>query len=122
MSPNTLQLDIENDFQVFDNLETVTYYRRTSNSGFDGGTLVTGALRHFSQRTERQGKGSNVRNELAWELPVVQVGSLVIGPQAQEGKVNDVIQDAAGRRWSVLRVELATLQTRYHVTTVQERQ
>ena len=42
------------------------------------------------------------------------------GP-APDPKVNDVIQDAAGRRWSVVEVDEGTLQTRWRLTTVQER-
>lgn len=124
MSPNTLQVDIRNDFAVFDNLETVTYYRRIANSQFDAGTVVTGALREQDNRAELQRKGSNVRRTLAWDLPIVQVGSFAV-PVAPLGtsdpKVNDVIQDAAGVRWSVLSADLATLQTRAYLQTMQER-
>jgi hypothetical protein len=124
MSPNTLQLDIENDYQVFDNLETITYYRRTSSSGFDAGTQVVGALREVGMRTETQRRGSNVQQVLAWNLPTVLVGSFA-NPVPPVGiadpKVNDVIQDAAGVRWSVVHVDSDTLQTRWYLQTMQER-
>ncbi len=123
MSPNQLQLDIANDFQVFDNLEVVTYFRRTSNAGFDAGTQVTGALREVGTRQEIQRKGSIVRQTLAWNLPTVQVGDFAIpvGIGTTDPKVNDVIQDAAGVRWSVIQADNDTLQTRWYLQTVQER-
>jgi hypothetical protein len=124
VSPNTLQLDIENDYQVFDNLETVTYYRRLGAGTFDAGTTVTGTLREVGSRFETQRKGSNVQQALPWNLPTVQVGSFA-NPVAPLGiadpKVNDVIQDAAGVRWSVLKVDSDTLQTRWYLQTMQER-
>jgi hypothetical protein len=129
VSPNQLQLDIANDYQVFDNLETVTYFRRTSNSGFDGGTVIAlngsaGALREVGSRFETQHRGSNVQQTLSWNLPTALVGSFAF-PVAPNGiadpKVNDVIQDAAGVRWSVVHVDSDTLQTRWYLTTMQER-
>lgn len=124
MSPNQLQLDIENDFQVFDNLETVTYYRRVGPGTFDSGIVVTGALREVATRVEVQRRGSNVQQTLAWNLPTVQVGDFAnpVHPNGiADPKVNDVIQDAAGVRWSVIQVDNATLQTRWYLHVMQER-
>jgi hypothetical protein len=124
MSPNALQLGIENDYVIFDNLETVTYFRRVSNSGFDAGTVVAGALREVGMRTEVQRAGSLVKQTLGFNLPTVLVGDFA-NPVAPLGvsdpKVNDVIQDAAGVRWSVIETDNATLQTRWYCRTVQER-
>src|SRR5258708_32472994 len=123
MSPDGSQLYCADDFQVFDNLEVVTYFRRTSNAGFDAGTQVTGALREVGSRFETQRKGSVVQQTLAWNLPTVQVGDFanpvgVLGKA--DPKVNDGIQDAAGVRWSAIHVDSDTLQTRWYFTTIQD--
>jgi hypothetical protein len=120
----TWDIDIADDYEVFDNLETVTYFRRIGAGTFDAGTTVTGALREVGTRVETQRRGSNVQQTLAWNLPTVQVGSFEF-PAPPLGiadpKVNDVIQDAAGVRWSVLKVDSDTLQTRWYFQTMQER-
>src|SRR6516162_8216317 len=125
MSPNALQLGIENDYQIFDNLETVTYFRRLSNSGFDGGTVVAGALREVAMRSERQLQAASILKQVeTWNLPTVLVGRFanpVLPNGKTDPKVNDVIQDAAGVRWSVIESDIATLQTRWYFHTIQER-
>lgn len=120
----TWELDIADDYEVFDNLEAVTYFRRKGAGAFDAGTAVSGALREVGSRFETQRKGSNVQQILGWNLPTVQVGSFEF-PAPPLGiadpKVNDVIQDASGVRWSVVKVDCDTLQTRWYLQTVQER-
>lgn len=109
-------IDPTDDFTVVDSTETVTYYRRTGNSTFDQGSVCTSALRRDVSREEVQTGGATlVRVKVRWHVWAADLGD---GPQP---KVNDVIQDAAGVRWSVLDVDEGTLQTRYLIHAVQER-
>jgi hypothetical protein len=109
-------IDPSEDFAVVDELETVTYYRRTGNSTFDEGTICDNALRRDVGREEVQLNGASlVRIKTRWHIWAADLGP---GPPP---KVNDVIQDAAGTRWSVLEVDEGTLQSRYRIQAAQER-
>jgi hypothetical protein len=109
-------IDPSDDFAVMDNLETVTYYRRTGSSTFDQGTVCTNALRRDVHREEVQTEGASlVRIKTRWHIWAADLGA------GWSPKVNDVIQDANGVRWSVSDVDEGTLQTRWRLLTVQER-
>jgi hypothetical protein len=109
-------IDPSEDFAVVDDRETITYYRRTGNSSFDEGSVCDNALRRDVRREEVQLNGASlVRIKTRWHI---WAADLAQGPPP---KVNDVIQDAAGVRWSVLEVDEGTLQSRYRIQAVQER-
>jgi hypothetical protein len=109
-------IDPSDDFAVVDNVETVTYYRRTGNATFDEGSICQSALRRDVRRQEKDAGGATlVRVDTRWHIWADDLGP---GPSP---KVNDVIQDSAGIRWSVVDVDEGTLQTRWRVLTVQER-
>ncbi len=109
-------IDPSDDFAVVDNLEAVTFYRRTGNSTFDEGAICESALRRDVAREEIQVDGATlVRIKARWHIWAADLG------QGPPPKVNDVIQDAAGIRWSVLDVDEGTLQSRYLIHAVQER-
>jgi sugar lactone lactonase YvrE len=108
---------ISNDWKAFDNTEIITYYRRTATqpATFDSGTIVNNALRRVADKHELATLGVQLAvRSLIWHLPQNQVG-------LPNPKVNDVIQDSSGTRWSVLRVEFDDFVTRFRVTTIQER-
>lgn len=97
-----------------DGLETVTLYRRLSPSTFDAGTTVTNVLRRAATREELAAAGASLKQTgLVWHLWAANVA----GPGP---KVNDVVQDADGVRWSVLRADKQTLGTRHRLTTIRE--
>jgi hypothetical protein len=109
-------IDPSGDFAVVDNVETVIYYRRTGNSTFDEGSVCDNALRRDESREEVQTEGATlVRIKTRWHIWAEDLGA---GPSP---KVNDVIQDAAGIRWSVTDVDEGTLQTRWQMLAIQER-
>jgi hypothetical protein len=109
-------IDPSDDFAVVDNVETVIYYRRTGNATFDEGTVCNSALRRDVGREEVQTDGATlVRVKTRWHIWAADLGP---GPSP---KVNDVIEDAAGLRWSITDVDEGTLQTRWRLQSIQER-
>jgi hypothetical protein len=109
-------IDPGGDFAVVDNLETVIYYRRTGNATFDEGSVLDNALRRDVAREEVPTDGATLfRVKTRWHIWAEDLGP---GPPP---KVNDVIQDAAGVRWSVTDVDEGTLQTRWRLLSVRER-
>lgn len=109
-------IDPGGDYAVVDNTEQVIYYRRLTSSTFDEGTILQSALRRDITKKEVQTSGATlVRIEVRWHIWSADLG------QGLPPKVNDVIEDSAGIRWSVIDVDEGTLQTRWRLITVQER-
>jgi hypothetical protein len=109
-------IDPSGDFAIVDNVEVVTYYRRIGNATFDEGSVLNNALRRDVHRQEKDAGGATLlRIETRWHIWASDLG---LGPVP---KLNDVIQDTAGVRWSVTDVDEGTLQTRWRLLTVQER-
>jgi hypothetical protein len=110
----TLNLDPNGDLaDVVDGLETVTLRRRGSGSA----TVITGALRRaattheptlhnrYNTRKQIPSGGRHTASEVAWHLPREQL--------SEEPRLGDALIDGDGRRWTILDVQLATLQTRW---------
>jgi hypothetical protein len=109
-------IDPSDDYAVVDNVEMITYYRRTGNNTFDQGTVCSNALRRDVNREELQTDGATlVRIKTRWHIWAADLGA---GPSP---KINDVIQDAGSVRWSVINVDEGTLQSRWRLETIQER-
>jgi hypothetical protein len=100
---------------VADGMETVTLLRR--GSGPAVGTVIARALRRAMTAGEATvvnrgdvhkrvpGGGRHTAADVTWHLPAAEL------PDAP--KLGDVILDAAGRRWTILEVKLATLGSRW---------
>jgi hypothetical protein len=95
----------------------VTLFSRVTESTFApaAGTAVAGAKGMAPYRTETPLAGGLVAvEEKVWHLWTANLGNVV-------PKVNDVLRDAAGARWTVIRVDRMSLGQRYKLTTQRER-
>jgi len=110
----TVTFDPDSDFaEVVDGFETVTLRRRGSSDA----TVVTHALRRaattgeptlrnrYNTRKRLPGGGAHTASEVVWHLPKEQL--------ADSPRLGDAIVDGDGRKWTILDVQLATLQTRW---------
>jgi hypothetical protein len=106
--------NLDTDWQYLDGNEAVTLFRRQPSGNFDAGTVIPApfALRITSKR--RAGSDPRLAQRyLAWLLRPSSVGS-------PDPKVDDVIQDGTGTRWTVDEVWSYPLQSAFHLETIQE--
>ncbi len=110
----TVNFDPSDDFaETVDGTETVTLKRRGSSAE----TIITHALRRAVNTSEAQvrnvyntwkapsGGGRHTAADLTWHLPKEQL--------SDAPRLGDTIIDGGDRRWTVLDVRLATLETRW---------
>lgn len=108
--------EIEDDFEVVDGLQSVSYFRRTAEGTFASAQTVRSVLRReaFKEEIEAAGGGQLARDGVVFHLWVRRLAGTV-------PKKHDVVRDAASVRWTVLEVRRSTLDTRYRVLCVKER-
>lgn len=92
--------------------ETVTYYRRTAEDTFTTST-VAHAKRRAPMKWEVLGDGLISVCELTWHLWADALNGVI-------PKVSDVIQDTAGVRWTLIKVEVNSLGQRYRCSAQKE--
>jgi hypothetical protein len=100
---------------IADGLESVTLLRRESPSG--PGEVISHALRRTIDTAEVIGEnrktiesdGRYTAADAAWSLPAEEA------PDAP--RLGDVLQDAAGRRWTILEVQLVAMSARWRCRT-----
>ena len=95
--PSTASLDYGDDYLVFDGIESVSYYARTSESPVTYGAAVVlaNALREEEHKTESGPGGALlVQITTAWHVATAQLGAVV-------PKVGDRITDSDGRTYVV---------------------
>lgn len=110
-----MQLDVDGDFAVVDNLQTVTLFRRTGTSTFAEGVPVENALQRNGKKTVVDVDGAKLRRQgCRWHLWEAEL------PPDVEVKVGDVVRGADGKRWTVQAADNATLKSRWALDTVQE--
>ena len=107
-----MTLDISADFGVVDNLETVTFYSRVSDANEGEGEEVENVLRRV---LVRGGEGMTTTAELVFHVWSDNIASGTVP------KARDTIKDSNNRRYTVLRVETQSLQTRYRLFCVRVR-
>jgi hypothetical protein len=99
---------------ITDGLEPVTLFRRQSPGD---GELIPHALRRAIDTAEVLGDnrktiesdGRYTAADAAWNLPVAELAS--------EPRLGDVLEDAAGRRWTILEARLVALGARWRCRT-----
>lgn len=90
--------------QVADGTQQVTLLRR--GGGPQGEIEIAHALaRAITQREAASSDGRYTRSDVAWHLPVAE---LIEGPHP-----GDLVCERAGRRWTILEVQLVALRTRW---------
>src|SRR5262245_53787338 len=110
-------LDLVNDWQIMDDVETVRLYQRLQGDAFGAGYVtVTAALGRETRKDDAAQAGLFGRAALTWFLWTATFSDTSAVP-----KVRDVIQDGRGVRWSVLTATLEDLLGRYECTTIRER-
>ena len=100
---------------IADGLEPVTLLRRESPSG--PGEIVPHSLRRTIDAAEVVGgnrktiesDGRYTAADASWSLPAAEV--------AGAPRLGDVLQDAAGRRWTILEVRLVAMSARWRCRT-----
>lgn len=113
----TLAEEIADDWKDCDGLEVVTLKRARADGGDeleisyvdDDGETQGAALRRQTSRREQMALAGSVSLEddlVTFELPVSIVGSLGV-------RQRDIIVDADGRVWRVVKCDLASLKTRW---------
>ncbi len=108
MEPN-----LEGDFATIEGLSAGTYYSRTAEATFATGVTITGALKRVVAKGVLQSGGLLVDVTVIWHITAAELGATM-------PRVSDVYVDADGVRWSVERVEVQTLATRYRLTCRRE--
>lgn len=107
-------VDCSLEFQFMSNTEQVTLYRKLTDGTFDAGTVIVNALRlNVEKDLTGGGRGLVRKHHLDWYVWSVQCGLPPV-------KVNDVIQDAAGVRWTIWNVDVQAWGARFLVQTLQE--
>ena len=108
-------LQLQYDYLVFDNLETVTYYQRTQE-GLAGlvGVTVNTCLRVTTHGMDQQRDGLFSKKTVTWHCWGPELGTVI--PSA-----GDVIKDAQGVSWSVQDVDYTFLTQRYVLETVKQK-
>jgi hypothetical protein len=106
--------DLTLTYRCVDGDETVTLYRRLTESTFDGGTPIKHAKRFEATVGELFAAGALLQDvSLVWWLWQDTLGGVV--PER-----NWVIQDAAAARWTVLVVDHDEEGRSYELTCIQE--
>ena len=112
----TFTLDTAKLYRAVQGKEAVTYYSRTAEGPAPGAFAAGLSLPHAKRvgvvQEETNSVGLKVKR-LPWHVWSDDLGATV-------PKVNDVLQDAAGARWSVERVTPNRFRTRFRLETVKE--
>jgi len=103
-------LVLDNDWQVVDNLESITYFVKTAQDTWDAGTSIPNVLRRA-----RTKEFSTLDKQLSSQEVVFHVWANQI---AQVPKLNDRIVDSDTFAYVVKDVDVHTLYTRYKLTCV----
>lgn len=121
---STLAEEIAEDWKDFDGLEVATLQRQTADGldeidlsyVDDDGETQGAALRRQVSRRDQMALGavSLTGEEVIWELPVSIVGS---GVAVREG---NKIVDSDDEKWTIQKVQLATLRTRWRCLCVKQ--
>lgn len=114
-----LAFSIAHDFEIFDNRETVTLYRGTNSMTGEVSVSkqVSDALRTPLSRQQAALLEASIGlqpDDTSFSLPACQLADFV--PAA-----GDVLEDAAGVRWTVQSASQETLQSRWSLTCRKER-
>jgi hypothetical protein len=108
-------MNVFDDFQVVDQLEQVTLFRKQPDGTFDTGTICYNALRREELITEIKDGVYFATQVVTWHIWVADLNS------QPPPKIRDVVQDGNGVRWTVNEeVKYSTWRTRYPLRTIQE--
>lgn len=111
----TLTQAVADEWQFIDGLEVVTYFVRLTEGTFvTPATTIPNCLPREVSREWMASVGLLDKTGKVWHLWASQASGVV--PKEQ-----DVVQDGAGVRWAVKRVQKQTLGTRYRLTCIKER-
>jgi hypothetical protein len=115
--PAVFDLDLTDDYCVFDNKEEITYTREGTHSRAASGIVtsiddqvftIKSALRHMvAERDIRIMEGYIQVDDVKWDIPIDQLG---VNP-----KVGDIIEDADGVQFRVIAINKKTLKSRWHL-------
>jgi hypothetical protein len=116
-----LSLDLTNEWQVIGNTQAITLFRRTGANTFDAGTPVANAFSPgYDANLVASGK-IIPKTDNSWYLWAIQTIGPPPSPDNPPPKINDVIEDAAGIRWVIWRVQVQAWGDRFFIDTKQER-
>jgi hypothetical protein len=102
----SVKLDVKGDFAaVADGTEAVRVLRRGSAPGSPGAEVPHALGRVMTTREAAESDGRYTAGDVVWHLPVAELD--------HAPRLGDVILDAAGRRFTVLEVQLVALRTRW---------
>ena len=102
-----ISINPREDFRLVDNLETITYYSRLTDTTYDTAVTIPNCLRRAQRKNLQQGGDWIAVASLTWHLWKANM------PTALIPKAMDKIVDSAGISWIVEPVEYATWTTRY---------
>lgn len=108
---------LADDWEVMDDVRTVSYLSRTGPSTFATAVSVTDALRRASKKDDQHvawGSALLAIRRVAWHLWTAKLGSVV-------PKTTDVILEADGTRWTVTEVEIMDEGQRWRLECLKER-
>lgn len=108
---SSLPLNVGGDFAVINATETVTLIPRVTDSGFSAALTVPAALRRDATREDIESAGGSLgKTGNVFHLWAANI------PGGYKPKRRDVLQDADGVRYDVLKVQVQTLDTRFRLT------
>lgn len=103
------------DWEVMDDVRTVSYLSRNGPSTFATAVSVTDALRRASKKDDLAHPPPPLAlRRVAWHLWTAKLGSVV-------PKTTDVVLEADGTRWTVTEVEIMDEGQRWRLECLKER-
>lgn len=106
-------LDVSQDWQVVDNLESITYYKRLSDTTYDTAVTIDNCLGRAKNVQMQRGGDWVVIKKKTWHLWKANMPSGLIP------KAFDKIVDNEGNTWMIDDVGIMTFTTRYQLPTTQ---
>lgn len=109
----TLEFDCSEDHEVWDGVETITYFSKTTEAPPGSGVEVEGTLWLAIRKDRLPADSILLDMDLTVELPVANL--LDADNAAIVPKRKDILERADGTRWTAELIELVAMETQYRV-------
>lgn len=107
-----MALDLSGDWQIVDDLQTVTFYSKTSRTAYAAGETVTHVLKRVVTKDYDESGGLLKRNAVVFHVWRAKVTATP--------KQGDAVQAADAKRYTVDRVEVMDEGERFRLSCVEE--
>lgn len=107
-------IDMSNDHEVWDGVETVTYFAKDEEAPPLTGATVEGTLWLSIRKDRLPGDSILLKMDLTVDLPVANLGGIV-------PKADDIMERANGTRWVIKLAEVVAAENEYRVRVIRDR-